>query len=233
MPELQQFGRNIWIVDGPDVRDMGLLFTTRMTVVRLSDGSVWVESPVTLPGEILEQVKKLGPIRYLVASTQRHVWRLNAWHDLFPEAELWAPTGAPLTVGETTVPVNDIFTDSPAREWARDLEQLAFRGSSVLREAVFFHRESGTAIVADLIQVNPMIKGRPFRNAIFKALGAAYPKGGVARDIRLSFRDRALARASLDRLLSWDFDRLIIAHGACIEHGAKDFVRETFRWLSR
>lgn len=48
MQELTPFGNNIWITDGPNVRDAGLLFTTRMTVVRLHDGSVWVESPVNL-----------------------------------------------------------------------------------------------------------------------------------------------------------------------------------------
>jgi len=44
MAALSVFGENIWIVDGPDVRDMGVMFTTRMAVVKLSDGSLWVNS---------------------------------------------------------------------------------------------------------------------------------------------------------------------------------------------
>ena len=155
MQGLIPFGKNIWIADGPNVRDTGLLFTTRMTVIRLSDGSVWVESPVTLPAETLEQIKTIGPPRYIVASTQRHVWRLNRWHDLFPDAQLWAPTGAAFTLGAIQVPVNDVFTDTPAEGWAEDLEQLAFKGSTVLREVMFFHRESRSVIVGDLVQINP------------------------------------------------------------------------------
>jgi hypothetical protein len=233
MPELAPFGDSIWTVDGPLVRDMGLLFTTRMTVVSLHDGSVWVESPVALPAETLEEIKGIGTVSYIVASTQRHTWRLNAWHDLFPMAQLWAPTGAPLTLGETSAPVNNVFTDTPAQGWAKDLEQLAFKGSSALREVVFFHKQSRTVILGDLIQANPILKGRPIRNAVFRLAGAAYPKGGVGLDIRLSFGNRALARESLERLLSWDFERLIIAHGPCIEADAKIFVRNAFRWLSR
>ena len=71
-----EFAENIWIVDGPNVRDMGFMFTTRMTVVRLCDGSLWVDSPVTVPSETLSRITELGPVRYLVAATPRHDWRL-------------------------------------------------------------------------------------------------------------------------------------------------------------
>jgi hypothetical protein len=68
-------------------------------------------------------------------------------------------------------------------------------------------------------------------NTIFRLGGVLYPNGGVARDIRMTFTKRDLARQSLERLLSWDFDKLIIAHGDCIETDAKSFVEEKFRWL--
>ncbi len=231
MSELQLFANNIWIVEGPNVHDMGLLFTTRMTVVKLSEGSVWVESPVPLPEETLQQIRRLGSVKYIIVSTQRHVWRLKSWHALFPDAQLWAPGKAALTLGDIPVAVNEVFTDTPGHGWAHDFEQLAFKGNSFLREVLFLHRESRTVILGDLIQANPMIRGRPVRNAVFRALGAAYPKGGVGLDIRLSFTNRALARQSLERLLSWDFDKLIIAHGACVEKDAKVFVKDAFRWL--
>jgi hypothetical protein len=57
--------------------------------------------------------------------------------------------------------------------------------------------------------------------------------GGVPLDVRLSFTDRKLGREVLATLLSWDFDKLILAHGRCVEHDAKAFVEKAFRWLSR
>jgi hypothetical protein len=90
MSDLSAFAENIWIVEGPSVRDMGVMFTTRMTIVKLCNGSLWVDSPVSVDSETLERITELGPVRFLVAATPRHVWRLSAWHTLFPEAQLMA-----------------------------------------------------------------------------------------------------------------------------------------------
>jgi Domain of unknown function (DUF4336) len=231
MPDLQAFAKDVWIADGPRVRDFGVMFTTRMEVVKLSNGSLWVNSPIAVPFDTLQRMNQLGRVRYLVAATPRHVWRLEMWHTLFPEAELWAPRSTPFTLKKSHLPLTGILGDGPPQCWADDLDQLVFKGNPLIEEVLFFQRESRTVILDDLIQVHPIVKGKPFRNALFKLAGVASPDGGVARDIRMTFTNRKLARRSLQRLLSWDFDRLIIAHGPCIEKDAKPFVREAFRWL--
>jgi hypothetical protein len=76
------------------------------------------------------------------------------------------------------------------------------------------------------------VKDKPLRNALFKLEGVVSPHGGVGLEIRLSFTNRNLARQSLDKLFSWDFDKLIIAHGTCLEKDAKPFVAWAFRWLA-
>jgi Domain of unknown function (DUF4336) len=230
---LQSFGTDLWIAEGPLVRDTGLMFTTRMTIIRLQDGSIWVESPVPLDQETLNEIRDLGPLNYAVACTQRHVWRLKGWHDQFPETQLWAPGLTSIKTKPDPIPVKDVWTDTPFRGWAEDLEQLVFRGSFALKEVLFLHRRSRTLILGDLIQVNPMLKGRPIRNLVFRLLGAAVPRGGVALDIRLSFRNKDLARQSLDQLLSWDFDKIVISHGDCVTKDAKVFIEDAFRWLTR
>jgi len=126
-----------------------------------------------------------------------------------------------------------ILGDEPPQAWKNDFDQLAFRGNPLIEEVLFFHKPSHTVILDDLIQVHPMIEGRPFRNSLIRLGGVAYPDGGVPLDIRLTFIHRNLARQSFKKLLSWDFDRLIIAHGPCIEKDAKAFVERAFRWLAR
>jgi len=231
MPELHVLGRNLWVVDGPLVRDMGILFTTRMAIVKLTDGSLWVESPVPVPFETLERITALGPVRFLVAATPRHVWRLEGWHTLFPDAQLWASRTTPFTLRKARLPMTGILGDAPDQAWADDLDQIVFKGNPLIAEVLFFHRESRTVILDDLIQVHRIVKGRPIRNALFKLGGVAASYGGVALDIRMSFIHRGAARRSLRRLLAWDFDKLIIAHGPCIEKDAKQFVERAFRWL--
>ena len=215
--ELQSFTKDVWIADGPNVYDMGFMFTTRMTIVKLSTGSVWVESPVPLRFETLKCITELGPVKYLVAATQRHVWRLKGWQNLFPEAQLWVPRTTLFTLGRGRLPSTSTLMDTPYDGWADDFDQLSFKGNPFIEEVLFFHKESRTVFLNDLIQINHMIKGKPIHNMVCKLEGVAYPHGGVPLDIRLSFINRNLARRSLEKLLSWDFDKLIIAHGNCIE----------------
>jgi hypothetical protein len=231
MTGLYPFANSVWTVDGPNVRDFGVLFTTRMTIVKLSEGSLWVSSPVSVPFDTLKRITDLGPVKYLVAATPRHVWRLDAWHTLFPNAELWRPRATPFTLGKGCLPVAGTLGDKPSPDWAADLDQLAFKGNPLIEEVLFFHRASRTVILDDLIQIHPIVQGRPLRNGLFRLAGVASPRGGVALDIRLSFANRHVARRSLHKVLSWDFEKLIIAHGLCIEKDAKAFVEQAFRWL--
>jgi hypothetical protein len=230
MSRLQAFAETVFLVDGPTVRAMGIPFPTRMIIVKLVGHSLWVNSPVTASPDTLDRLKTLGPVRYLVAPTKLHVWRLESWHILFPDAELWAPPQIPNQFKR--LPFAGVLEDTPPPGWADDFEQLVFRGNLFIDEVYFFHKQSRTIILADFLQNHPLSKGKPLLNALFKLAGVAYPHGGVPCDIRLSFTERNLARRSLEKLLSWDFDKLILAHGVCVEKDAKPFVERAFSWLA-
>ncbi|MGP6158922.1 MAG: hypothetical protein ACLPYS_15680 [Vulcanimicrobiaceae bacterium] len=84
---VRPFGEDVWIVDGPPARFV-LLLPTRMIVARLSNGSLWVNSPVDTEDALLEQILAVGPVRYLVAPKVLHIWRLERARCVFPDAEL-------------------------------------------------------------------------------------------------------------------------------------------------
>jgi hypothetical protein len=233
MEEIRDFANDIWLVDGPIVRDMGVLFTTRMTIVKLSNGSIWISSPVSVSFDTLKRISELGDVRYLIAATPRHVWRLATWHTLFPEAQLWASRPTLFTLQNGHLPITGYLGDSPVKVWSADFDQLEFKGNPFLSEVLFFHRNSHTVILDDLIQRNPPAQRNALANAILKLEGAQDPDGVVGLDMKMTFLNRSLARQSLQKLLSWDFDKLIIAHGACFESDAKHYVRRAFRWLER
>jgi hypothetical protein len=48
------------------------------------------------------------------------------------------------------------------------------------------------------------------------------------RDFGIMFTNRMIVFRLGD---GWDFDKLIIAHCACIESNAKSFVARAFRWI--
>lgn len=231
MAALRPLGDGLFVVDGPVVRDMGVHFTTRMSVVKLSTGDVWVSSPVEVPFDVLTEIRRLGPVRYLVSATPRHFWRLYTWHTLFPEAELWSSPLTPITLKHGSLPLTGIVDDSATPPWGPDLDHVLIRGSSWLNEVAFFHRPSRTLLMEDVIQIHATRHGHPLRNALIELGGVAAPGGGVGRDIRATFRDRDAARASVKRILAWDFDTLVIAHGPVVTRSARKTVENAFSWL--
>ena len=98
---LPAFAESVYIFDGPTVRDMGLWLTTRMTVVRLSNGLVWVSSPVPSSLDTRQHILRLGPVDTWWPQPQACL-RLAEWDTFFPQAQLWrlehtvdAPEGTP------------------------------------------------------------------------------------------------------------------------------------------
>jgi hypothetical protein len=56
MLDLQEFAENVSIVDGPPVPVIGVPLPTRMIVVKLADGSLWVNSPVSVTLELVDRI---------------------------------------------------------------------------------------------------------------------------------------------------------------------------------
>src|SRR6516165_4834993 len=87
---------DIGIVDGPfeyltasGVR-VPLPFTTRMTVVRLSNGELFLHSPIKFDRGLAEELREFGTIRHLVSPNQFHYAHIGEWQKAFPEAIAWA-----------------------------------------------------------------------------------------------------------------------------------------------
>jgi hypothetical protein len=57
---LKQFGTEIWIADGPAVSTAGFHYATRMAVIRLSDGGLFIWSPIKLTDRFRADVDELG-----------------------------------------------------------------------------------------------------------------------------------------------------------------------------
>lgn len=227
MGALNYLGGNLWEAAGATAVDLiAIPYPTRMTIVRLEAGGLWIASPVQLRFEVLKGLTELGPVTHLLAPTPRHQWRLDSWHALFPEAALWSTRRGPATLGGHRLPTTTLSDQAPAA-WRGQLDQARFPGYG-FEEITFCHRASGTLLVEDLFQAH-LPNPRPLVNALVRVggIGAA---GGVPRDMRALARKPA-ARAWAERVLSWDFDRLVMAHGQLIESDAKAWVSRALDWL--
>lgn len=236
---LKPVGEDLWIVDGPIVRMSyfggSMPFTTRMVVVRLRSGELLLWSPTELEDELRAQLEDLGPVRHLVSPNRIHYAHIAAWKQAYPEATAWASPGVRERAASQRIDVSfdADLGDEPESEWREDLDQLIFRGSCFMEEVIFFHRASRTVILADLIEnFEPEKVGGAF-SLLARLAGAVDPDGKAPLDLRLTFLGRKdRARSSLQRMLAWQPEKVIMAHGRIYERGGAAELRRAFRWLS-
>lgn len=90
---LVSFSDDIWLADGPNVAVAGFDYPTRMAILRLSDGSLFIWSPVALGNELKTLVDALGIVRYVIAPNSLHHLSRGDWRRAYPSAKLYAPPG--------------------------------------------------------------------------------------------------------------------------------------------
>jgi len=229
--QLIPIGECVWVVEGAAVPFLGLSLPTRMTVVRLQNGSLWLHSPVSLDSGLAREVNRLGPVEHLIAPNKYHHLFLTDWAEAYPAA---AVHGAPgLIEKRPDIHFSAELGALPHLDWVGQIEQVIFSGSTSFDEILFFHPRSSTAILTDLI-VNLRLNSQSMLGKIIAHLdGVAYPKGGVSNLYKLSLRHRAPAQAAIRQLLAWNPEQAVISHGEWFKCDAAKELRARFEWLVR
>lgn len=226
---LEEFGPDLYVADGPTVSFFGFPYPTRMALARLEDGGVWVWSPVALTDELVAAVEAIGPVRHIVSPNKLHWLYLSAWASRWPEVRLYAPPGLAKKLPQLRFDAE--LNDEPVPAWAGEIDQALFGGSFAMTEVVFFHRRSRTVIVGDLIQRHPRSAGRGWRGILMRLDGLIGERGSTPREWRATFLRRESTRRARDRVLGWNADQLLIAHGACVRSGASAVIDDALRWI--
>jgi len=226
---------DLWLVDGPAIRFYGMPFTTRATLARLPGGALWVHSPTRLTEPLRAEIDAIGPVAHLIAPNWIHYASLPQWQGAYPAAKLWAAPGvaARAAANGTRIGIDAELTDEAPPDWAGTIDQMIVAGSRVHREAVFFHRPTRTLILTDLIENFEPRRLPVWMRPLVRLGGVAAPRGATPRDLRLTFRDRAALRASVERMIAWAPERVILAHGAWFEANGTDELRRAFRYVLR
>jgi hypothetical protein len=147
----------------------------------------------------------------------------------YPFASLYAAPG--LAEKRADLAITHVLADAPPGDWPGVVDYHVVEGAPLLNEAAFLHRPSRTLILTDLaFNVRP---GPTNRARVFHRIIGATGRFGPHRLIRLSMRDRAATRRSIERVLEWDFDRVIVSHGEVLESGGHAAVERAFAFLLR
>jgi hypothetical protein len=226
---LRPFGEEIWLADGPVTDVGGFRYPTRMAVIRLAGGGLFIWSPVALGDDLKAAVDALGAVRYVIAPNALHHLFLGEWQRAYPAARLYAPPG--LRARRKDIAFDGDLGDAPAPEWADDIDQVLVHGNLITTEAVFFHRKSRTAIFTDLIQHFDPAWFSGWRAVVARLDLMTAPAPAVPRKFRLAFVNRRAARAALRRIRAWPAQKVLMAHAPPVEADGQAFIARTFRWL--
>lgn len=226
---LREFGPSLYSADGPTVSFHGFPYPTRMALARLSDSSLWVWSPVALTDELERQVRALGTVKHIVSPNRLHHRFLREWALRWPAALIHAPPG--LARKRPDLHFDTELGDLPNAAWAMDIDQVVFRGSFAMEEVVFFHRASRTAIFGDLIQRFPESAANGWKGMLMRLAGLVGEHGSTPPDWQASFLRRSPARAARMTVLGWNPERLLIAHGECMQTGAAAVIAAGLAWI--
>jgi hypothetical protein len=225
---LRQLADDLWVAERPQTF-YGLPVGTRMTVMRLPGGRLLLHSPVALDAGLRAELDALGRVLYAVAPNRVHHLYAGDVARVYPEARLWVGPG--LERKRPDLAFEAVLGDEPPEEWRDQVGQVFFRGRPYENEVVFHHRPSRTLVLCDLaFNFGP---GNAWSTRLLMRLLRSYGRFGPSKLDPLLIRDRRAARESLERILAWDFERVVVAHGDVLERGGREALRTGYAWLLR
>lgn len=219
--ELVQLHDDLWVVQRP-LSFLGLHVGMRMTVVRFGD-ALLLHSPIPPDDALRNELAKLGHVRWVIGPNRFHHLSLGPWMAL--GAEGWAVPSLHRKRSDLA------FTGTVGQgaPWPEALETHALSCIPFTDEAVFLHRPSRTLVVSDLLF--NLTAETPWHTRALMWAGGGYP-GVCCTLLERVMMKRAAARTDIDRILQWDFDRVVLAHGAVVEEGGRDALRQAYSWLA-
>lgn len=223
---MRQLADNLWVVERPQAF-YGLPVGTRMTVMRLTGGRLLLHSPVALGPKLRQRLDDIGQVSFVIAPNRVHHLYAGEVAQHYPAARLWIAPG--LERKRPDLIFEAILTDEAPAEWRGEVDQIFFRGRPYENEVVFFHRPSRTLILCDLaFNFGPRAA---WSTRLLMKLMRSYGRLGPSTLDPWLIRDRPAARDSLERILAWDFDRIIVAHGDVLDTGGHAILSRGYAWL--
>lgn len=226
---------DLWIADGGWIRFYGLPFPTRMTVIRLACGGLWVHSPIADASGLAKAVAGLGSVQHLIAPNWIHYAWVPDWQAQFPHAVTWGSPGVVARAAGRGVRLHldHTLTDTAPTPWADQIDQR-LADSGYHREVVFHHRASRTLILTDLIENFEPGKMPWWSRPLLRLGRVCDPDGRMPRDMAASFRRRrAHLRDLVDTMIGWNPARVILAHGRWYDSNGTAELRRAFRDVIR
>ena len=224
---LEHRGTRLYTYEEP-LRFLGFEIGRIMSVIELSSGGLFVQSPAELTPELHAALDALGEVRFVAPASKLHGHLfMEQYRAAYPDVELLAAPG--LDARRSDLSFDHLLGDTPDPRWAADVDQVAILGNRWVTEIAFYHRASRTVILGDVAY--PIGPNHPLKTRLMARLVGVYGRLRPTLDFRLTITNDASFRRSILDVLSWDFDRVIPGHGEIVESGGKRAMIDGFDWI--
>lgn len=230
---MQQVDNNIWVAEQP-LKFMGLSIRTRMTVIRLINNCLLLISPIHITKKTKQQLDRLGTVKYLIAPNLFHYLYIAECQKIYPKAKVFAPPL--LEKKQPNLKIDRVFVQDEI-DFNSELEYFLFKEFQVLmgtkiktvNEIVFYHPSSKTLIITDSAfnfdDTFPLVTQLAARVlGSYKTLKPSWLE-------KIAIQDKQEAKKSIDKILAWDFNRVIMGHGTIVETDARQKLAAGYQWL--
>ncbi|MEZ4224553.1 MAG: hypothetical protein R3B13_26620 [Polyangiaceae bacterium] len=201
----------------------GFELPLRSTVLSLETGGIAIVSPVGVDDALARRIEGLGRVEHLIAPNRLHYLHLRAACTRWPEAKVHGVVG--LEEKCQGVRFDALLPDQLPDE----LVAIMIEGMPALSECVLYHRRSRTLVVADL--VFNVVGARGWFSALILRLTGVHERLAQSRALRWMVKDRDAAAKSARRIFQLEFDRVVMAHGAVVEHDARERLERALGWM--
>jgi hypothetical protein len=202
-------------------RVLGIDFARNVTLLRLADGRLLIHSTAPFSPEDVAAIRSFGEPAWLVEATRMHDTFSREGRAALPLVPYLAPHGFP-----DATPLQP-----PPGDWNGEIDVLEICGVRT-HEHAFFHRRSRTLVVADLIFCFPP-ETTGWARFFVRHVMRLPRLSGTSAFFRRMIRDPRAFRASVKQLLSWDFERVVVAHREPLEEEAKSAITSALRTPGR
>ncbi len=217
----------LWMKSYP-VRYSGARFDARMTVISLNDGGLALHSPCEIDAATKAEIQALGTVCCIIAPGTFHWLHIGSAQAAFPDAETFICPGIERKNPEI---VFDWFlSDHAPSAWDGLMEQVLVRGNRFMWEVAFFHKSSKTLLLVDLLEnftdntPDTSLGLKLWWKGVFGMWNHPKP----APEYQLGWSDKKAAKLTLEKILQWNFERVIIAHGDNISSNARAVVEKAW-----
>ena len=229
---LTQIGPDLWTTSQP-LRFLGLEVGSRMTIVRLPSQDLVLISPIKLDEGDRQTLDQLGSVRHIIAPNLFHHLYIGSAQALYPQAKIWGVSE--LVAKRPDLKFDQLLTQSGNFE--NTLDYLPFdgfasilpKGIKLVHETVFCHQPSRTLILTD-IAFN-FDQTSPLETRLAARVLGSYKALSPSRLEKWGSRDKVTVEACVQRILAWEFDRVIPGHGSIVETDGKAQFKAGYEWF--